>query len=110
MTGDVIERPLPTVILAPGAAPATSAEFTVGQSPTSVRINGDAFADGDNDIEVEYQDATGAWQDYSPQQLGTANIVWPATTTTIYEPGHYRCQRGTTANDIGLEILGRGFT
>lgn len=109
MTGDVITRPLPTVILAPGNAPATSDPFDVGTSPVSVRIIEGVLADGDADVALEYQDSAGNWVDYIPQQLGTASIQWPATTTTIYEPGHYRAQRGTVTNDTGLEVVGRGF-
>lgn len=50
MTGDVITRPLPTVILAPGNAPATSDPFDVGTSPVSVRIIEGVLADGDADV------------------------------------------------------------
>lgn len=109
MTGDVITRPLPTVILAPGNTTATSDPFDVGTSPVSVRIIEGVLAEGDGDIDIEYQDSAGNWVAYIPQQLGTASIQWPATTTTIYEPGHYRAQRGTVTNDTGLEVVGRGF-
>lgn len=109
MTGEVEERPKAVSILVATTDAATSEEFSVRMSPVVLRVLGASAIAGAEVVQVEYQDAGGAWHDYVHALLGNMQLVAGETAITIYDTGRYRADKAATAGAVGLEILGRDY-
>ena len=110
MTGEVIERPLGTIILAAGTAGGTSSTFRVGTQPVCLSILGDTLGAGET-ATVEFQDVGETWKVYVHALLGAMVIDGTnnETAITIYDTGIYRAVLTATANDCGLQVTGRDY-
>ena len=111
MTGEVIERPIATTILAIDTDAGTSSTFRVGTSPVTVHITGTAASvlAGADIVQIQYQDAGLEWHDYVHALLGNMQLVAGETAITIYDTGIYRATKTATGDAIGLEMAGRDY-
>jgi hypothetical protein len=110
MTGEVIERPLATVIIPVTQIGATSEAFRVGTQATKVSVLGDDLGGGET-VTIQEQDSSGNWKNYVHSFLGAFVIAGAdnESSLTIYDTGIYRAVLTATANDCGVEITGRNY-
>jgi hypothetical protein len=110
MTGEVTERPQPTVVLAASTDAGTSSVFRVDMSPVCVSTIGTLGAG--EDVTIERQGSSGNWADYIHTLLGVFVLDGDdgETSLTIYDTGNYRAVKTATAGSVGVEILGRNYS
>ncbi len=113
MTGEVIDRPLATTLIAAATGGSTSAAFQVRTQPTCVAVTGVALTTGET-VTIQRQDAGGTWLNYVHTLLGpyviSGSDTPPESALTIYDTGIYRAVKTATAGATGVEIMGREFT
>lgn len=112
MTGEVINRPLTSRLLAPTASGATTATFEVRTAPVVLAVTGAALGSGET-VTVRRIDGEGSTINYVPVLLGAMVIDGsaspPESTVTIYDTGTYDAVKTATANDCGLELQAREY-